>query len=771
MGAQDRDRLTNSHWGAYWVGTEGGKVVRLTPLETDEDPSPIGQGVIGALDAPSRIRAPAVRKSWLEGGPGTRGDLRGEEGFVEVSWEEVNRLVAGELTRVREAHGNRAIYAGSYGWASAGRFHHAQSQLKRFLNCIGGFTRSVNSYSHASGEVILPHILGDFDTASAWNTSWSLIAKETDLFVAFGGTPLKNGQISQGGTGGHVQKEAIRAASEAGVRFVNISPLRSDVMDEAGAEWLALRPSTDTALMLGLARVLVAEGLADREFLDRYTVGFERFAAYLSGESDGVEKSADWAAEITEVPAETIRDLARRMAAGRTMISVAYSLTRQDHGEQTHWAAVALAALLGQIGLPGGGVGFGYSAMNYSGSDRRKLHFASMPQGNNRVLDFIPVARIADMLENPGGRCDYNGRTLTYPDVRLVWWAGGNPFHHHQDLNRLRRAWARPETVIVSDWCWTSVARHADIVLPATHTLERTDVALNPRDRAVTVMDAVVEPVGLARDDHEILRGIAAEMGVEEAFTEGRSPADWQRWLYDRSRQSAARAGVEMPGWEEFQEKGWFQTPLPDVLENAFEAFRADPEGNRLRTPSGRIELYSERIAGFGYDDCPGHPAWIEPLEWLGGAPEGAPLHLVTNQPATKLHSQLDQGPVSRADRIEGREPVLMHPEDAAERGLSEGQIVRVFNGRGACCAGLRIGNSVRRGVVQMATGAWYDPDGMLCRHGNPNVLTPDKGTSKLAQGPIAHTCMVEVAAWEGALPPVRIFEPPVIEPRREAAE
>ena len=471
--------------------------------------------------------------------------------------------------------------------------------------------------------------------------------------MAFGGVPLKNGQISQGGLGRHVQKTGLMAARKAGVEFINVSPLRSDVMEEVGAEWMAPRPSTDAALMLGLAHVLLEEGLHDRGFLDRYTVGFERLAAYLRGEADGVPKSAEWAAAICDLPAEAIRGLARRMAKGRTMISVAWALTRQDHGEQPFWAAIALASMLGQIGLPGGGIGFGYSAMNNVGLSRRQVDYASLPQGRNPVRDFIPVARVTDMLENPGAAFDYDGRRLTYPDIRLVWWAGGNPFHHHQDLNRLRRAWAKPETVIVNEWCWNALAKHADIVLPCTTSLERADIALTPKDPYQMVMDQAVEPVGEARSDHDILRGIAAEMGVEGAFTEGRSPEEWQRWLYDVSRQQAARAGVEMPGWEAFQRDGWFKIPAPKRPTVMMEAFRADPEAHPLPTPSGRIELYSERIAGFGYDDCPGHPAWMTPAEWLGDAAPGR-LHMISNQPRNKLHSQLDHGPVSQAERVTG---------------------------------------------------------------------------------------------------------------------
>ena len=746
MKPTDRDLLTSSHWGTYRVEVADGRVTALRDFEEDPDPSPIGHGIVDVLEGPTRITTPMVRKSWLEGGPGTAGEKRGEEDFVAVTWEVANKLVADELNRVRQDFGNQAIYAGSYGWASAGRFHHAQSQLKRFLNCIGGCTSSKNTYSFAAAEVVVPHILGTFRGFLDTATSWESIASDCELFVAFGGVPLKNGQISQGGTGAHVQRAGVSAARDAGVRFVNISPLRSDLMEGVEAEWLAPRPSTDAALMLGLAHTLLADGLHDQTFLDRYTTGFDRFTRYLNGAEDGIAKNADWAADICALPADTIRDLARRMAGSRTMISVAWSLTRQDHGEQPFWAGITLAAMLGQMGLPGTGIGFGYSAMNNIGLNRHQLDFASFPQGENPVKDFIPVARVTDLLENPGGQFDYDGQSYAYPDIRLVWWAGGNPFHHHQDLNRMRLAWAKPDTIIANEWCWNALAKHADIVLPCTTPLERSDIAMSPKDPYLVAMDQAIKPIGQARDDHQIFRGIATAMAVHDAFTEGRSAEEWQRWIWDVSRQRVSQFGIELPNWDSFQKDGWLKVPTPDKPEIMMADFRKDPDANPLATPSGKIEIFSDTISGFDYDDCPGHPVWLEPLEWLGSA-EPDQLHMISNQPRNKLHSQLDHGPVSRADRPRGVEPVTMHPEDAAKRDLHEGQIVRIHNKRGACLAELRTNADIRPGVIQIATGAWFDPDGDTCRNGNPNTLTPDKGSSSLAQGPIAHSCLVKVSS------------------------
>ena len=756
------DALTLTHWGAYRVRSDAGGIVGLDPLPDDPDPSPIGQSVVGVLRDDLRIAQPMVREGYLKYGPAAR-DGRGREPFVPVSWEQANTLVAGEIGRVTRLHGNAAIFGGSYGWASAGRFHHAQSQLHRFLNLCGGYTRSVNTHSYAAAEVLLPHVIGSRAGLDSQHTSWDVIARHTKLFVAFGGIPLKNAQVSAGGVGRHSLRGDLQACRAAGVNFVNISPLRDDIDAAFDPAWIPVRPNTDTALMLAMAHTLVAENLHDTDFLARCTVGFDTFRPYLLGETDGQAKDANWASAICGVPAQDIRTLARRMCRTRTMIAVSWSLQRADHGEQPLWAAIALAALLGQIGLPGGGFGFGYGGSNRIGTPGPAFSWPALPQGENAVAAMIPVARLADMLLSPGAPFDYDGRRHHYPDIKLVWWAGGNPFHHQQDLNKLARAWRRPDTVIVHEPWWNPLARQADIVLPCTTSLERNDLGIARDEAHLVAMREAAAPVGSARSDFAILTGIAERLGFAGAFTDGLDEMGWVRHLYGLSRQRAAEFDHDLPDFESFWRQGQVRLPPapPTIL---LEAFRTAPGTHPLHTPSGRIEIASARIAGFGYADCPGHPTWLEPSEWLG-APEAAcyPLHLISNQPRTRLHSQYDHGAVSRDSKVAGREPLSIHPADAARRGIVDGDLVRVFSPRGECLAGAIVTDAIVPGCVQLATGAWWDPDddSSLDRAGNANVLTIDRGTSRLAQGPIAHTTLVEVARHAEAAAAVAAFTPP----------
>jgi biotin/methionine sulfoxide reductase len=428
---------------------------------------------------------------------------------------------------------------------------------------------------------------------------------------------------------------------------------------------------------------------------------------------------------------------------------------------------VVLAALLGQIGLPGGGFAYALGSTSNTGKPPLAVPLPTLPTGRNGIADFIPVARIADMLLQPGEPFDYDGQLLTYPDIKLVYWAGGNPFHHHQDLGRLRDAFARPDTVIVHESAWTASARHADIVLPATITLEREDMGASAGDPLLVAMHRAVAPYRQARDDYDIFTGLAERLGFGEGFTEGRSARQWLEHIYEPTRRALAERGINAPDFAQFWEDGELALPAEQWDGGIVRAFRRDPRGVPLPTPSGKIEIASAAIAGFGYADCPGHPAWLPSAEGAGSpAASRFPLHLIANQPATRLHSQLDFGATSLASKIDGREPVRIHPQDAAARGIADGDIVRLYNDRGACLAGTVLSDALRPGVVQLATGAWYDPEDPavetpFCVHGNPNVLTRDIGTSRLAQGCTGQLSLVEIERFDGPLPPVKAFDPP----------
>ena len=751
-----------SHWGVFSARMQGGEL-EVRPHRDDPDPNDIIQNFPAALRHRARIAQPMVRKGWLENGPGAD-ERRGRDEFVPMSWSAVLDLLGKELARIRDGVGPGAIFGGSYGWSSAGRFHHAQSQVHRFLNiACGGYVKSVNSYSSGASSVLIPHIIGDYEGITKRNVTWEQIAEHSEIVIAFGGMALKNSMVAGGSISKHVERGAMTRAAERGCDFVLVSPLRADLPDEAKAEWVACIPGSDTALMMGIVHTLVVEARHDRAFLERYTAGWPVFERYLLGETDGQPKDAAWAARVTGVAEGEIAALARRLSGKRALVVVSHSLQRAEYGEQPVWMGMVLAAALGQIGLPGGGYNYALGAIAYYGRRYNAVPTPTLSQGKNGVRDFIPVARIADMLLHPGGTYRYNGETRTYPDIRLVYWAGGNPFHHHQDLNRLRKAFARLDTLVVHELAWTATARHADIVLPCTMTLEREDIGGNANDPLLVPMQPVAVPYGEARDDYAIFADLAERLGAREAFTEGRSVRQWLEHLYEPTRKGLADSGLPTPSFAEFWAGEGYLLPQKPDDGGYLRAFREDPEANPLPTPSGRLEVYSETIASFGEADCPGHPTWLGPAY----APdETTPYVLVANQPRTRLHSQFDFGGHSGASKHRGREVATMHPADAKLRGISEGDIIRLFNERGACLAAVTLTDGIRRGVIQLPTGAWYDPadpqeDKPLCVHGNPNVLTRDIGTSALAQGCTGQLTTVQVQRFDGNLPPIQAYDPP----------
>src|SRR5215471_21523903 len=391
MAGEQRRHVHLTHWGAAEIESDGRQLTSVCPWREDPAPSRILENLAAAHRHPTRVSQPYIRQGWLDHGPGAA--ARGSDAFVPVPWDAALDLLANELRRVYDRYGPDGVFGGSYGWASAGRFHHAQSQLHRFLNCLGGYVRSVNTYSFGTSQVLLPHVVGDVSLVMAGATAWPVIAEHTDLLVAFGGLSPKNSAVASGGIGRHTMAPALASAVARGCRVVSVSPLRSDTDASLGAEWIAPVPGTDAALMLALCHVLDSGGLADHFFLDRYTVGYPRFAGYVRGEADGVPKTPEWAAALTGIAAERIRALARQMAAGRTMVTVSWSLQRAQHGEQPVWLGLVLAAMLGQIGLPGGGFGHGYGsraipepppAVRAASAPGRQRHRLLHPGGQDR---------------------------------------------------------------------------------------------------------------------------------------------------------------------------------------------------------------------------------------------------------------------------------------------------------------------------------------------------------------------------------------------------
>ncbi|HKS35346.1 MAG TPA: molybdopterin guanine dinucleotide-containing S/N-oxide reductase [Enterobacteriaceae bacterium] len=764
--------LTAAHWGPMLVETDGETVLSSRGALAGEFSNSLQTAVRDQVHSKTRVRFPMVRKGFLASPDNPQG-VRGQDEYVRVSWQEALDLIHAQHQRIRRQHGPQSIFAGSYGWRSNGVLHKAATLLQRYMSLAGGYTGHLGDYSTGAAQAIMPYVVGGNEVYQQ-QTSWPLVLEHSDVVVLWSANPLNTLKIAWNASDeqGIPYFDQLR---KSGKRLICIDPMRSETVDFFGdaGEWVAPHMGTDVALMLGIAHTLVENNWHDSEFLARCTTGYDIFAAYLTGTRDGVAKTAEWAAEICGIEASKIRELAALFHANTTMLMSGWGMQRQQFGEQKHWMLVTLAAMLGQIGTPGGGFGLSYHFANGGNPTRRAAVLASMQgsvQGGTDAVEKIPVARIVEALENPGGAYQHNGMDRHFPDIRFVWWAGGANFTHHQDTNRLIRAWQKPELVVISECFWTAAAKHADIVLPATTSFERNDLTMTGdySNQHLVPMKQVVPPRDEARDDFDVFADLSErwEAGGRERFTEGKTDLQWLETFYQIAAQRGAAQQVTLPPFDRFwQDNALIEMPESD--DNArfirFAAFREDPQANPLKTDSGKIEIYSQRIAGFGYADCPPHPMWLEPDEWQGNA-EPEQLQLLSAHPAHRLHSQLNYTHLREQYAIAGREPVTIHPQDAQARGIVDGDTVRVWNGRGHVLAGAVVTDGIRPGVICIHEGGWPDLDltaNGICKNGAVNVLTKDLPSSRLGNGCAGNTAVAWLEKYTGPTLTLTAFDPP----------
>ena len=769
----EKSIMTAAHWGAFRAQVKDGKFIKAVPFENDKFPNALVTATPEYVYSPARIKYPMVRKSFLEKGHKSNTADRGKGEFVRVSWEKALELVANELQRVKKEHGNSAIYASSPGWRNLGKMHNSAASVQRLMNLHGGCSRHVGDYSTGASQIIMGYVMGNMEVYSQ-QSAWPTVIEHSDVVVIWGADPLTTLRMGWA-IPDHQGQEWIEKLKASGKRVIVIDPMRSDTATYLNAEQLTPRPNTDVAMMLGIAHTLVTKNLTDEDFLEEYTVGYDKVKAYITGESDGVAKTPEWAAKICGIPAKKIRELAQTITSGRTMLMSGWSMQRADHGEQVHWMLVTLASMIGQIGLPGGGFGLAY---HYSGAGTPTATAPGLPGFGagkapaNPPASF-PVARLTDALLEPGKVIDYNGKKVTLPDLKLIYWAGGNPFHHQQDRNKLVKAWRKPETIIINEMFWTATARFADIVLPACTSFEQNDIERcgDYSSKYIMPMKKVIEPLYESKPTYEIFSMLATRMGYGDDFTEGNTEMDWIKKFYNAAKGQASSKGLTMPDFDTFwEENKQVEFPVSDDANNwvRHADYREDPLLEPLGTASGKIELFSRDIEKMGYDDCPPHAAWIEPIEWLGAEKAKIfPLHLLSPHPKDRVHSQMNSvKSLRKGYTVKDREPVQMSVEDAKARGIKDGDLVRVFNDRGQVLAGAHVTDRLMPGVVRLREGGWYDPlepgkEGTLCKYGHVNVLTIDKGSSKLAQATIANTALVQIEKYNAKAPKVTVFDAP----------
>ncbi len=754
-----------SHWGPFNAVVKDGVLVGVQPIsELDAMPNKmLTEGLLERVYHKTRVKYPMVRKSYLEGqGSGdTKPHLRGKEPFVRVTWDEALALTANAVLTTAEKHGNEALFSASYGgWSHAGLLR-PQVLQGRLFNLIGGHSVTTGDYSAGASQISLPHILGDMEVYSP-QTSWEVVADKTEVMVWIGCDPWKNNRV-EFTVADHQMYPRWKKIKERGVQFLSINPQYTPTDDAMESDWVKIVPNTDAALFLAMAHHIYTNDKHDKAYLEKYTVGLDKFVPYLLGEDeDGSEaKTPEWAAAITGIDAERIVELAELFLTKRTQFAIGWSLQRAHHGELAHWAVVNFAAMLGKIGKPGEGVGFSWHYGGGGMAQSTKVMPIGISQGRNPITTRCPASRISEMLLNPGKTYTRDGSEGIYPDVKLVYTAGNNVFSHQQDTNELIRAMNQQvETYICQDPWWCASARFADIVLPASTALERDDISTGGTysNDKIYAMKQVIEPYGESLSDFEIFRRLGDVMGVGFQFTEGLS-------LEDILRQAYENAETEVP-FEEFWEKGHVKLDVPEEMRKWVRhgSFYEDPEENPLNTESGKIELYCQTIADFDVPDCPPIPKFLEPVEYLGNAKPGQ-VHVVSPHPYYRLHSQMANTKVRNEEHVQGRQHVLISVEDAEEQGIADGDLVELYNDRGTVICGARVTDKIMKGVASLEEGGWIQLDSQgRCNSGSINMITTSIASSGLSQATSANTCIAGLRKCTDAESENKAFEPPVIE-------
>ena len=630
---------------------------------------------------------------------------RGSGQYERVSWDEALDEVAAQLRRIRDTYGPAAILDASRS-GNLSMLHNGRAIVQRFFNMFGGAT---DLWSNLSAEAEVFAVRKTFGEKAEYKSA----GREPGDFVN-SRFMLMWGWSPGDGTFGTGTLQFLKHAKKHGTRIVCVDPRRTRSSWELADEHIFIRPSTDTAALLAMAYVIVTEGLHDQAFLDRHVLGFDEahlpegapagasYRSYLLGLADGVRKTPEWAAEITGVPADTLRRLAIEYATSKPAgLQCGYAPGRTIYGEQFHRAAYALAAITGSIGMAGGNTGVSNGATGRSG-------IKSLPVGTSPIDARVASPLLADLLER--------GKAGGYPaDIRMIYAAAGDLFNQCPNVVKSIEAAKQLEFIVVHEHFLTPTSRYADIVLPATTFWERNDIH-TPWAGAghyVFYMRKAIEPMGECRHDLDIVTDLAKRLGIE-----GYNDKTEEEWLREL-------AGTVIDDFDAFREHGLARLPAPEDAV-AFAREIRDPEHHKFTTPSGKIEIYSMSLAAnpdpYGLGRIPPIPTWIP------DAPDARhPLQLMSPKSRARTHSIHGNQPIlSRADR----DDVWMNTEDAAARGIVDGQSVRVFNDRGASILPARVTDRIARGVVSIKDGAWFTPDtDGADTQGCANVLMNDRSS------------------------------------------
>ena len=737
--------------------------------------------------SPNRIKYPLKRVDFDPKGD-RHVENRGKSGYVRISWDEALEIVASEIKRIKEKYGPYAILCQADGHGETKTVHAAHGCSTRFLNHLGGYTQQARNPDSWEGWYWgAKHVWGMEPVGQGPQGNLILdISKNTEFLLFWGCDP----ETTPWGWGGQMASRLCYWFTELGIKSIYICPDLNYGAAVHADKWIPIRPNTDAALHLAIAYVWITEGTYDKEYVATHSVGFDKFEEYVQGKEDGVPKTPKWAAELTGVPSRIIKALAREWASKRTSIAHGNggSMIRGPYSTEPGRLEVLLLAMQG-VGKPGAhqvkmmewGLGMRESSCMPKGELKLNLRAAYRGAGpfSDLPKQIIPKDMVHEAILNPpiswyGGRISFapveeQFKKSTYPvegcsEIHMIWTDSPCWITCWNDGNRLIEAFRNPKVeFILAQHPWLeNDCLFADVILPVNTKFEEEDIAVDIHGGQFDTIfpeGKCIEPVGESKSDYEIVCMIAEKLGLLDKYTEGKTVEEWIRHGFETS-------GVaDYISFEEFKERGYFVIPT-DPEWKKYRAgmidFYEDPEGNPLRTPTGKIEFYSQRLAEHFPDDDerPPVPHWIPYGEshqesLLHTRAKKYPLLIVSNHPKWRIHAQHDdvtwlrEIPTCKVKGPDGYyyEPIWIHPVDAAERGIESGDVIKIYNDRGAVLGGAYVTERIMPGVVYQDHGARYDPivPGELDRGGANNTIAPRKITSKNATGMATSGFLVEV--------------------------
>jgi anaerobic dimethyl sulfoxide reductase subunit A len=662
--------------------------------------------------------------------PQKRVGKRGEGKFERISWDEAYDTLAGQLNRVKETYGNEGIFLATGGGYLAG-LHNGGLAAQRLLNQYGG---CVTHYGNISSEGAVWASLTQYGSVMVGNSREDLL--NSKLIILWGWDPAR--MISGTNTMHHLIK-----ARENGARVIAIDPRYHDTAATVADEWIPIYPSTDTSMMVAMAYVMIKEDLHDQPFLDKYTIGFDQFKTYVMGQEDGVQKTPAWAAEITGVPAETIERLARLYADTKpAALMDCQGPARSAMGEQYNRCASTLCAMTGNVGRPGGSAGGGLMGIPIG----HMFRMSAIPPGKNPVeLDGPKVKGTLDIRLRVAKRIHINklfdailkGKAGGYPaDVKMMWSMCNNYINQTGNSNKAHQALKQLDFLAVNELFMTATARYADIVLPVTTAAERSDLTRPwPSGPYFTFVNRALEPLGECKSDLDITAELAERLGVKDfnPFTED----DILKMFVENNPETAPL----IPDYDKFRREGIHRVDLEKPIV-AFQEQIEDLENHPFDTPSGKIEIFSQRVADLDTPLCPPIPKYMQvPEDRNDPLAEKYPLQLLTPHPKNRVHSELYK--VKWLREVE-RHQAWVNPVDAVARGIADGDEIFVFNDRGRVSISAWVTERIKPGVISIFEGAWYAPDEQgIDRGACANTLTRDAYSGGGAA--VMNTSLVEI--------------------------